>query len=291
MAQNIVQSFGDGGTWFAETLAKGLCAAVEAMTGRPVDVQWLATEGGATGGRAAPPSEWWEQPLTAGKGSRIWVCAPEASWQSVGALALAAAGIDDATPEDCNGTWREIQAQGISSAAQELSRRIRKDVSCEAGKVVSPPSDSGFSVDIILKVPDEVWFRCGWNDALQSVLQPEPERPAPPPATNSAIGSGPENSSAKALPASVQNSRTLDLLLEVELPISVSFGRVQLPLKDVLKLNSGSIVELNRSISEPVEIIVNNCVIARGEVVVVEGNYGVRIKQIISKEERLRTLY
>ena len=87
-----------------------------------------------------------------------------------------------------------------------------------------------------------------------------------------------------------EKSTTLDLLMEVELPVSVSFGRAQLPLRDVLKLNSGSIVELNRTISDPVEIIVNNCVIARGEVVVVEGNYGVRIQHVISREERLRTL-
>ncbi|MEO7651490.1 MAG: flagellar motor switch protein FliN [Bryobacteraceae bacterium] len=78
--------------------------------------------------------------------------------------------------------------------------------------------------------------------------------------------------------------------MEVELPVSVSFGRAQIPLKDVLKLNSGSIVELNRTINEPVEIIVNNCVIARGDVVVVDGNYGVRILQVVSREERLRTL-
>jgi flagellar motor switch protein FliN len=83
---------------------------------------------------------------------------------------------------------------------------------------------------------------------------------------------------------------TLDLLLDVELPVSVSFGRAQVPLKDVLKLTSGSIVELNRTVAEPVEIIVNNCVIARGEVVVVEGNYGIRIQEIISRAERLRTL-
>jgi flagellar motor switch protein FliN/FliY len=50
-------------------------------------------------------------------------------------------------------------------------------------------------------------------------------------------------------------------------------------------------VELNRAVSEPVEVIVNNCVIARGEVVVVDGNYGVRIIQILSRRERLRTLY
>ncbi len=49
-------------------------------------------------------------------------------------------------------------------------------------------------------------------------------------------------------------------------------------------------MELNRAIGEPVEVIVNNCVIARGEVVVVEGNFGVRIQQVISRQERLRTL-
>jgi flagellar motor switch protein FliN/FliY len=75
------------------------------------------------------------------------------------------------------------------------------------------------------------------------------------------------------------------------MPVSVSFGRAQLPLKDVLRLTSGSIVELNRSVTEPVEVIVNNCVIARGEVVVVEGNYGVRVREIISRSERLRTLH
>ena len=86
------------------------------------------------------------------------------------------------------------------------------------------------------------------------------------------------------------NSKTFELLLDVELPVSVSFGRAQVPLKDVLKLTTGSIVELNRSILEPVEVIVNNCVIARGEVVVVEGNFGVRIQQVVSRQERLRTL-
>ncbi len=85
-------------------------------------------------------------------------------------------------------------------------------------------------------------------------------------------------------------SKTFDLLMEVELPVSVSFGHVQLPLKDVLKLNAGSIVELNRMVDEPVDVIVNNCVVARGEVVVVEGNYGVRIHQIMSRQQRLETL-
>jgi flagellar motor switch protein FliN/FliY len=83
---------------------------------------------------------------------------------------------------------------------------------------------------------------------------------------------------------------TMDLLLDVELPVSVSFGKTEIPMKDVLKLTTGSIVELNRGVNEPVEVLVNHYLIARGEVVVVEGNYGVRIQQIISRQDRLRSV-
>lgn len=84
-------------------------------------------------------------------------------------------------------------------------------------------------------------------------------------------------------------SGTFDLLLDVALPVAVSFGRTQLQIREVLKLNSGSIIELNRLVNEPVDVVVNDSVIARGEVVVVDGNYGVRITQIASREDRVRT--
>ena len=84
--------------------------------------------------------------------------------------------------------------------------------------------------------------------------------------------------------------KNFDLLLDVEMPVTVSFGRAHMPLKDVLKLTTGSILELDRTILEPVEVIVNNCAIARGEVVVVEGNFGVRIQQVISRQERMQSL-
>jgi flagellar motor switch protein FliN/FliY len=86
-----------------------------------------------------------------------------------------------------------------------------------------------------------------------------------------------------------KGSGTLDLLLELELPVSVSFGKAQMPLQQVLKWTTGSIVELESAVNEPVEVLVNNCVIARGEVVVVDGNYGVRVQQIVSRAQRLQT--
>ena len=85
----------------------------------------------------------------------------------------------------------------------------------------------------------------------------------------------------------VKNLETLDVLLDVELPVSVSFGKAQVPLQQVLKWTPGSIVELECGVNEPVEVVVNNCVIARGEVVVVDGNYGVRVQQIVSRAQRL----
>jgi flagellar motor switch protein FliN/FliY len=87
----------------------------------------------------------------------------------------------------------------------------------------------------------------------------------------------------------VKNFETLDLLLDVELPVSVSFGKTQVPLQQVLKWTTGSIVELQCMVDEPVEVLVNDCVIARGEVVVVDGNYGVRVQEIVSRAQRLET--
>ena len=89
-----------------------------------------------------------------------------------------------------------------------------------------------------------------------------------------------------AAPAATQPDQPgLELLAEVELPVSVSFGKTRLPLKDLLKLTIGSTVELNRNVDDAVELLINNRVIARGEVVVIEGNYGIRIQELTRREE------
>jgi flagellar motor switch protein FliN len=79
------------------------------------------------------------------------------------------------------------------------------------------------------------------------------------------------------------------LLMGVKLQIRVLLGRTQLSLRDIAQLGSGAVVELDCSPDDPVEIIVNDRVIARGEVVVVSGNYGVRITKIASHHEDPQT--
>jgi flagellar motor switch protein FliN len=75
-------------------------------------------------------------------------------------------------------------------------------------------------------------------------------------------------------------------LMDMDLPVSISLGRAELPLQDVLRLTTGSIIELNRSVGDPVDVVVNEQVVARGEVVVVNGSYGVRVQELVGGSVR-----
>ncbi|RDW19637.1 flagellar motor switch phosphatase FliY [Oceanobacillus arenosus] len=84
--------------------------------------------------------------------------------------------------------------------------------------------------------------------------------------------------------------RNLDMLLDIPLKITVELGRTKRTIKDILDLTSGSIIELDKLAGEPVDILVNDKLIAEGEVVVIDENFGVRVTDIISKPDRLMKL-
>ena len=77
-----------------------------------------------------------------------------------------------------------------------------------------------------------------------------------------------------------QGSETMDFLMDVGLTVAVELGRTEMAVRDVLGLSPGSVIELKRMANEPVEILVNNKVVARGEVVVVDDRFGVRITEL-----------
>lgn len=85
-------------------------------------------------------------------------------------------------------------------------------------------------------------------------------------------------------------SPNMEMLMDIEIPISVRMGSAQLFLKDILGLGPGNIVELDQNADESIELMVNDKIIARGEVVIVDGYFGFRIKEIISKAERIKRL-
>lgn len=82
----------------------------------------------------------------------------------------------------------------------------------------------------------------------------------------------------------------LDLLLDVELDASLRFGQREMPLREILELRPGSVVELDRKLQEPAELLVAGRVIAQGEVVIVDGNYGLRITNILQPRQRLESV-
>ncbi|MCX7924894.1 MAG: flagellar motor switch protein FliN, partial [Fimbriimonadales bacterium] len=84
--------------------------------------------------------------------------------------------------------------------------------------------------------------------------------------------------------------RNIDLLLDIPLEVSVELGRVTMLVRELLEVGTGSIVELQKAAGEPVEVLVNGRLIARGEVVVVEDNFAVRITEILSPVERVQRL-
>jgi flagellar motor switch protein FliN/FliY len=82
----------------------------------------------------------------------------------------------------------------------------------------------------------------------------------------------------------------VDLLLDIEVPVAVKIGTAQMFLKDLLNLASGNVIELDQSVNEPVELVVNNKTIAYGEVVVADGYFGLKIKEVVNKAERIKRL-
>ena len=87
-----------------------------------------------------------------------------------------------------------------------------------------------------------------------------------------------------------ETTNNIDRLLDVEMNVTVRFGKTEVPLRDIVRYSVGSMIELNRSVDEPVDLLVNNFPFAKGEVVVVDGYYGVKVTEIGTTEARSQTL-
>jgi flagellar motor switch protein FliN/FliY len=259
---------GNTGVRIAENLRTALAKALSSMTGKEFRIS-LDEESGIGEIREPLISE---QYLSFGDEACLWVCAGRDLWTAAGQLTLAAVGVDSVTDEDCRSTWQEIVAQTIGAFCGSLSADLKTEITAgKSDEIDREPPHVRWAAFTTTSGENGTWrVKIGWSKALTDLY----DRSEPPkniqPLKNST------------------SSKTFDLLLDVALPVSVSFGRTSLAIREVLKLNTGSIVELNRFVAEPVEVIVNDCVIARGEVVVVDGNYGIRITQLASREDRLK---
>jgi flagellar motor switch protein FliN/FliY len=261
--------------WLVEEFSSQLATVFETMAGeRPqIDIDRAETTEPPAGAALR-----WQQPFSGIPGA-MWIAASEQAWTVAGGHVLRAAGIEENDASTLKSTYIETLAQALSGVTGAMRARSGREVNCAGGEEsAASPIDAAWVLFHVHLGMETASIAIGIEAALVAAMVP------------SALPEKVEAAVVEATFTGPINSKTFELLLDVELPVSVSFGRAQVSLKDVLKLTTGSIVELNRSILEPVEVIVNNCVIARGEVVVVDGNFGVRIHHVISRQERLRTL-
>ncbi len=105
-----------------------------------------------------------------------------------------------------------------------------------------------------------------------------------------AAAAGPPAGNASARIEELVRQGNLGLLMGVELGVMLQFGCRQATLREVLELATGAVLELDREIEQPVDLLLNGRVVARGEVVVMDGNYGLRVTEVASPQQRVDSL-
>jgi flagellar motor switch protein FliN len=130
----------------------------------------------------------------------------------------------------------------------------------------------------------------------EPAAEPEPVAPQPEPVAKAkahetvARPAAFQDFEPRAVKAAASTPRNIDTLLDISLPITIELGRTRMLVRDVLDLGPGSVIELDKMSGEPVDLFVNDKKFAKGEVVVIEENFGVRITELLKVDERLKAL-
>jgi len=153
-----------------------------------------------------------------------------------------------------------------------------------------PTTQDNLSTTIHLLFPDLLLQQLKRKLGLGEAAPPPPSpSAAPSPASVAATLAAPARQAPMAT-GPMPDQGNLDLLLDIQLPVVVRMGQTEMQMGELLKLTPGSILELNRSADAPVELLVNGKLIAKGEVVVVDGNFAFRITEIDTRAARIRSL-
>jgi flagellar motor switch protein FliN/FliY len=174
--------------------------------------------------------------------------------------------------------WGEILKEVADAAAGELLAKTGKK--CRVTKFEEIAGESKVSRAFQLKSGDRVWTILVRDEVRVPKVAAQPPVAAP----------SLSQASAPAPPPPPAFSAGIDLLLDVELEAALRFGCKELPLGEILDLGPGDVVQLDRNVSDPVDLIVADKIVARGEVVLVNGNFGLRITEVATPRKRLESI-
>jgi flagellar motor switch protein FliN/FliY len=181
--------------------------------------------------------------------------------------------------QDQKAGWAEILQEAANAAAGDFLAKTGKK--CSVQKFEPAPVESKVSCAFQLKAGDRSWMILVRDDVR-----------APKPATQPAAQAAPPQAAAASAPSAPSPSLSagIELLLDVELEAALRFGCKELPLAEILDLGPGDVVPLDRNVSDPVDLIVGDKIVARGEVVLVNGNFGLRVTEVASPRKRLESI-
>ena len=123
------------------------------------------------------------------------------------------------------------------------------------------------------------------QDDIDAMLNQSAAAPSAPRAPMEEFGSSPKSN----MPVSMEGPN-LDVILDIPVSISMEVGNTEITIRNLLQLNQGSVVELDRAAGEPLDVFVNGTLVAHGEVVVINEKFGIRLTDVISPAERVRKL-
>ena len=153
----------------------------------------------------------------------------------------------------------------------------------EGGGAAAPAEGGGGGA------PADAKMEAGWDQMIQDVSGSEP-KPAGAPPTSDRQVQAKTFATIEASGGGLGEPRNLEIILDIPLEVTAELGKARVMVQDFLRLGLGSIVELQKLAGEPVEVMVNGTLVARGEVVVVNEKFGVRLTDIISQAERVKKL-
>ncbi|MGD0628920.1 MAG: FliM/FliN family flagellar motor switch protein [Terracidiphilus sp.] len=172
--------------------------------------------------------------------------------------------------------WEELLREVAESAVGELLATTGKK--CRIEKFEATAGESKISRAFQLKAGDRAWTILVRDEVRAPQVEAKPETMPDPlkPAASAVESPG--------------LSRGVELLLDVELDATLRFGCREMPLGEILDLGPGDVVQLDRHIADPVDLIVGDKIVARGEVVLINGNFGLRVTEVSAPKKRLESI-
>lgn len=184
--------------------------------------------------------------------------------------------------------WAELLREAADAAAGDLLARSGKK--CQIKEWIPTASEKRLSRALQLKSGERTWLMQISSELREAKLAEPPAAAAhkaasamPPPPQRPG-SSSPGSAAASGI------SPGLELLLDVELEASLRFGAREMPLGEILDLGPGDVVQLDRHVNDPVDLIVGDKIVARGEVVLVNGNFGLRVTEVAEPQRRLESI-